>query len=635
MMKRLTISLMMVLTMTITVMAQVETNLRPLHVEGRHLVDDKGNCVRMRGIMYGPHPFFNKDRWGTGWSNTSVKKCLNYFDKIFTALTDTTQGSYVNMWRVPWEEYWNVKPNVPHEGTDVSTWDEAQALKYLDQLFVPMIENAVSKGLYVVLRPTYGNPGTIQVGDDYLKHLCHEWQLLASHPRLQALQDYLSFELLNEPTIILDENGEETTAALAKYMQPMIDTIRVAGFKGIIWSSGLAFQSQFRNYLKTPVEDPLQNLGYAVHVYPGWYCQDDNTANNERFASSFKYNVPVLDESPILVTEVDWSPAKEGEGKYNEFGEWVASNYGTWGTGSTSKYGMAYKYVLDTFKNVSTLIGSAEEWFDIDQYLKDGTVNMGLEGNPETSAYAGWQWFNEWAHEPAVTPAELDRQPDELEPNTTLNTVEQLTENLFQMVCGSNTIFYLNTADMGGWDMMYGQAKTIVNQTTTAYLFKAHPIEIDGQTYYQLKCYNADGTLRLSSLDGGNGDGVNITTGANPALFIGSTRENGPFAYGQDLENGSIWDIQPKGKGFTFRNISTNRKYIGTSGQSSSAVIWKCYSRYSFLNNPPTGISDTPCLTDKEQMTNDKIYDLQGRRITGKPLQRGIYIVNGKKFIKQ
>ena len=211
---------------------------------------------------------------------------------------------------------------------------------------------------------------------------------------------------------------------------------------------------------------------------------------------------------------------------------------------------MAYRHVLDTFRNVTTVIGDAEEWFDIDQYLKDGTVTMGLEGYVETSTYAGWQWFNEWAHEPKVTPAELDHLPDELEYNTTLTTVEQLTQNLFQMINGTSRIFYLNTADLGGWDMLYGTAKTIVNRTTTAYLFKAHPIEVDGQTYYQLKCYNADGTLRLSGLDGGNGDGVNVTTGVNPVLFIGSTRENGPFAYGQDLVNGSIWDIQPKNGGF-------------------------------------------------------------------------------------
>ena len=629
MMKRVAI-MVVALIVIANAFGQVETALSPLHVEGRHLVNDEGQCVRMRGVMYGPHPYFNNGRWGAGWDETSVKKCLKYFNKVFTALTDTAQGSFVNMWRVPWEEYWCVKPNVQHSGTDISTWDETMALKYLDELFIPMIENAIEKGLYVVLRPCYGNPGTIQVGDDYQRHLCHEWQILASHPRLQALSDYVSFELLNEPTIILDEDGKDTTSALAKYMQPMIDTIRSVGFKGIIWSSGLAFQSQFRNYLNTPVIDPLNNLGYAVHVYPGWYCQNDDTADGERFASSFKYNVPVLDESPILVTEQDWSPAKEGEGKYNEFGEWVAPNYGTWGTGSTSKYGMAYRYVLDTFPNISTIFGDAEEWFDIDQYLDDGTVVMGLEGNPETSTYAGWQWFNEWAHYPKVTPAELDQQPKEQEPNTTLNTIEQLTENLFQMVCGTSTMLYLNSAEIGGWDMMYGQAETIANQETTAYLFKAHPIEIDGKTFYHLKCYNPDGTFRLSALDGGNGDGVNVTTGANPVLFLGSTRPNGPFTFGQDLVNGSIWDIQPKGTGFTFQSISANPKYIGSSGQSATAVTWTCYSRYSFLNNPPSGIKVV-----KYQNTNsdDAVYDLSGRKIQGGLLRSGIYVKNGKKII--
>ena len=46
-----------------------------------------------------------------------------------------------------------------------------------------------------------------------------------------------------------------------------------------------------------------------------------------------------------------------------------------------------------------------------------------------------------------------------------------------------------------------------------------------------------------------------------------------------------------------------------------------------------TGISDALRLNDKGQMTNDNWYDLQGRRISGKPA-RGIYIEDGKKKVK-
>ena len=49
------------------------------------------------------------------------------------------------------------------------------------------------------------------------------------------------------------------------------------------------------------------------------------------------------------------------------------------------------------------------------------------------------------------------------------------------------------------------------------------------------------------------------------------------------------------------------------------------------LGDEETGISATQ--NDNGQMTNDNVYDLQGRRISS-AAQKGIYIVNGKKVIK-
>ena len=44
-----------------------------------------------------------------------------------------------------------------------------------------------------------------------------------------------------------------------------------------------------------------------------------------------------------------------------------------------------------------------------------------------------------------------------------------------------------------------------------------------------------------------------------------------------------------------------------------------------------TAISAT--LIDKGQMINDKWYDLNGRRLNGKPTAKGVYINNGKKYV--
>jgi hypothetical protein len=51
----------------------------------------------------------------------------------------------------------------------------------------------------------------------------------------------------------------------------------------------------------------------------------------------------------------------------------------------------------------------------------------------------------------------------------------------------------------------------------------------------------------------------------------------------------------------------------------------------NFEDDDATGISDALRLNDKGQMTNDNVYDLQGRKIE-KPT-KGLYIHNGKKVI--
>jgi hypothetical protein len=46
-----------------------------------------------------------------------------------------------------------------------------------------------------------------------------------------------------------------------------------------------------------------------------------------------------------------------------------------------------------------------------------------------------------------------------------------------------------------------------------------------------------------------------------------------------------------------------------------------------------TGIGDTVRLNDKEELINDKWYDLNGRKLQTKPTQKGVYLHNGTKVI--
>lgn len=59
-----------------------------------------------------------------------------------------------------------------------------------------------------------------------------------------------------------------------------------------------------------------------------------------------------------------------------------------------------------------------------------------------------------------------------------------------------------------------------------------------------------------------------------------------------------------------------------------AAPVWKNFNVQGIAG---TGISAT--LNDKGQMINDKWYDLSGRRLDGKPAQRGIYVNHGKKVV--
>lgn len=47
----------------------------------------------------------------------------------------------------------------------------------------------------------------------------------------------------------------------------------------------------------------------------------------------------MVETKPIMVTEIDWSPEdpdKASEGHYNEWGQWIQPNLGSWATASTS-----------------------------------------------------------------------------------------------------------------------------------------------------------------------------------------------------------------------------------------------------------------------------------------------------------
>ena len=372
----------------------------PLHVDGKYLKDPHGNVVNLHGVMDTPNPYFNNYRWGNTCELSTVRACRNYFEKLFTALTDTAQGAWCNIFRLHLDPCWTNDPNKPSTGSatgeaNISRYSRTRLNSFMRQLFVPLAESALDHGLYVVMRPPGVCPDTIQVGGEYQDYLLDVWDVVSSNPDVQAHSGQLFLELANEPVTCVGEDGQASPRALHDFFQPIVDKIRANGYTGVIWVPGSGWQANYRDYAAYPIEG--YNIGYAVHAYVGWYDCSDETATPERFIENFGQSVPVVETNPILVTEVDWSPEVPGEGHYNEHDEWVPGNMGTWATGTTSGWGNSFKAMMDHYGNVGMTLTGTADYIDIDTYLNSRTVVPAFGGEPEACAQACFEWYADYA----------------------------------------------------------------------------------------------------------------------------------------------------------------------------------------------------------------------------------------------
>ena len=383
-------------------------NLPDLHVEGKNLVDSEGKTVVLHGVMDTPNRYFNGNRWGTGGYNVSdITPCLNYFEKMFTAITDKEQGAYCTVFRLHMDPCWT-NNNAPAgtQENNIQYFSETRYKTFLSKLYVKLVEKALAHGLYVIVRPPGVCPQNIKVGDEYQAYLKKVWKLFASNATIQKNAGQVSIELANEPINVLLANGSKSDMALHDFFQPVVDEIRATGFKGIIWVPGSGYQSNYVGYSKYPITDTENNFSYAVHVYSGWYGNmTDKNCDHNTFIKNFQAQVPMVTSKPIMVTEIDWSPEdpdKASEGHYNEWGQWTQPNLGSWATASTSKWGLAWKAVHDHFGNIGMTLTHPQEYYDIDEYLKNGKVIPGFQNAKkhhlfeECCGYACMNWYKEW-----------------------------------------------------------------------------------------------------------------------------------------------------------------------------------------------------------------------------------------------
>lgn len=380
-----------------------ESSLPMLTVVGRYLKNETGETVNLHGYAQTFSPWFNEQ--GKYWTNYDVEGCLYYnkqkIDQILSA------GWRMDFVRMHMDPYWSNTPGISVEGeNDIQAFSFERFKRYLDEVFVPMALYAVEKGLYVVMRPPGVCPKEIAVGDAYHQYLLKVWKQVAAHTKLKN-NTRIMFELANEPIHILGSDGQYGSGQqdhfnkMKEFFQAIVDEMRAEGCNNILWIPGLGYQSQYSGFASNPVTG--NNIGYAVHAYPGWYGSDCEVPSAELggvdgggyegFQRGWNAQVaPVAAIAPVMVTEMDWAPEK-----YNA--SWGKSITGMAGDRG---FGANFKYIADLTGNVSWLLFTSPE------YLAQFRNVPGTEGtytfltDPEACPWPVYHWYQEYAGEAAA-----------------------------------------------------------------------------------------------------------------------------------------------------------------------------------------------------------------------------------------
>ncbi len=370
----------------------------PLHQDGNMLKDPHSNPVVLHGVMDTPNMYFNGGRWtASDYTSSAVTPCLNYFEKILTALTDSASGAYANLFRLHLDPAWTNTPGTTSTGEDdISNFSSTRLRTYLRSLYFPIARRAMNHGMYVIMRPPGVFPSEVKVGDDYNEYLTTVWDIVTQNDSILKYSGQIMLELGNEPVTVLNADGESDVNALHDFFQPIVDKIRQNGYTGMLWIPGTGWQSNYADYASVPIEG--YNIGYAVHNYVGWYNADDTktVADSTAYFEQFLSSVPVVETNPVVITEVDWSPESDANGHTDEQGNWVAGNLGTWATGTTSNWGNLYKALLDHFGNISMTLSGSAVYIDCDSALVGVTVPA-FDGDPEACSGACFDWYKEYA----------------------------------------------------------------------------------------------------------------------------------------------------------------------------------------------------------------------------------------------
>ena len=550
-----------------------------LNVVGRYLVDEDGNKVNLHGFGQTYSPFFNENAWG----NHDVAACLSYnklmIDKVLAA------GWEMDFIRMHMDPYWSDDPSQPsvrYEGHE--RFSETRFRKYLDEVFVPMVEYANAKGLYVVMRPPGVSPENIQLDDSYQRFLLRVWDIVSRHPKLKN-NGWVMFELANEPINIMGtdgtfgSSGDACFANMKQYFQAIVDKIRGNKARNIIWVPGLGYQSQYAGYASHRIEG--ENIGFAIHVYPGWYGSDAEQPSAELggvmgggyegFQRGWDAQIgPVAEFAPVMVTELDWAPAKYD----SSWGKSITGVVG--GTG----FGANFKYIADNIGNVSWMIFTSQHLLAQFRDIPGTEGNYTFLNDPEACPWPVYHWFQEYA---GTAPAEGELTGLEI-----VNVAETIDIRLGD---GKNIIVNALYAD--------GSSKPVTDKARLA-ISDESVVRLEGTKLMAVSEGTAVVTVSYTSQAG-------VTCSKEVAVNVVS-----PFSLTEAMFNPSIWEAGSFDE--DTHTLITGRYGFG-GWQFSEGLDLSSYERLivKLGNNNDCGVSFR--LFDKDNYwTKPAMYDFHSSR---------------------
>ena len=709
-MKKNIITWLMLLS-CITISAQGIMPLPTLHVEGRWLVDKHGNQVVLHGVMDTPNMYFNDWRWGKPWTDgtnyndAGASKCLLYFEKLFVGM----EQAKCNVFRLHMDPAWTNDESITATGfsktikndktiiidpngqevdgeADISHFSETRYRHWLTTLYLELAKKAMNHGMFVVVRPPGVCPHDLKVGDYYNQYLMSIWDIFSQNEFVKEHAGQISIELANEPVSIKDASNKDNAKAPHDFFQPIVDKIRANGFTGIIWVPGTSWQGNYTCYATNPITDDLKNIGYAVHDYDGWYgCEDkkltaeDVPGATQRKIESFHSLVPVVDSYPVIVTEIDWSPVKEGSGHYNEHGVWVESNYGTWATGRTSVWGSITKGVYDHFQNISMTLSGTGCLLDIDKLLlTPPQVVPAFNGLAEACGKACMDWYAEyynvnWPHADdeaetgdAYTILNISAATNDIvieEGGNMLVSIKALyADGHTQEVCDQAT-YTFNDPTIASANNGYikgqkpGFTKVTVSYTKNGQQYQAtFNVTVTAREFFSFKqddvvsihdncTYNESTRAFTMAAYGQIGwkypEGIDIS--GYKYLVVKLKQAQNIGAEIRIFPVNTIWNANEHIKALSGTmtvvklsevNIDLSKVYIIDFWSRGGTI----YVEDVYLtNNDDYSKQTTGINTIQRELENDTVYNLQGVKVGSrsemKSLPRGIYIIGGKKVV--